>query len=121
VVTLLSVVVAAAALAPASQGVPLAGYCSPSEDICYGAMRLDDGRTELHVSAIKRYFRRYTLCVTPPRSMTRCRQFPLVRIGRIYGSRVILETAFSARPPGVYRATWKLDRRLGPTLRFRRR
>ena len=83
-------------------------------------MRLDNGQTLLRIDTVERYFERYTLCVRPPRGTSRCRSFRISRIGKIYGSPVVLERAFGERSRGVYAATWKLAKPLGPTFRFRR-
>jgi hypothetical protein len=120
---LLVALVAAPGASPATVRT-LAGYCSPSGDVCYGIVdRGGDIRLELTTAA--RYFGRYILCVKPPgggaAGLRRCGSFPVFRAGGgTWASSVRLRRQFPASQAGVYRVTWRLDTQpLGPTLRVR--
>jgi hypothetical protein len=120
---LLVALVAAPGASPATVRT-LAGYCSPSGDVCYGIVdRGGDIRLELTTAA--RYFGRYTLCVKPPgggaAGLRRCGSFPVFRAGGgTWASSVRLRRQFPASQAGVYRVTWRLGTQpLGPTLRVR--
>jgi hypothetical protein len=117
--------IASGAFAAAGASTPtktLASYCSPSGDVCYGAIKRN-GIIRLEITTAARYFRRYTLCVKPPgpgaSGYRRCGSFPIFRHGSTWSSSVRLDR-FPVTEPGICRVTWK--RRgtpLGPTLRFR--
>lgn len=117
----LTLIVALAALAlPASGGaapVPVKTYCSASGDVCFGVFR-KSGAIFLDLTTAARYFRRYTLCVRPPRGAATCRAFPIRRRGRLFASSVRWHTSFPARGPGTYRVTWRLQAPLCPSLSF---
>ena len=120
---LLVALVAAPGASPATVQT-LAGYCSPSGDVCYGVVdRGGDIRLELTTAA--RYFGRYTLCVKPPgggaAGLRRCGSFPVFRAGGgTWASSVRLRRQFPASQGGLYRVTWRLAAQpLGPTLRVR--
>lgn len=97
----------------------LASYCSPSGDVCFGAIARR-GAVRLELTTAARYFARYTLCVRPPARARRCGSFPTFRgrLGTWYSS--VRLTRFWGTRPGVYRVTWRLrSGALGPTLRVR--
>jgi hypothetical protein len=99
---------------------PVARYCSPSGDLCFGIFRA--GGIVFRITTVERYFARYRVCVRPPRGSSSCRTAPIRRQGSLYGSNVRWPRGFGDHGPGVYRVTWsQAGRRLGPTLRFRRR
>jgi hypothetical protein len=110
---------AAGSSASAAALKPIASYCSPSGDLCYG-IRNRSGAIHLEVTTFERYFTRYRLCVKPARAAERCRAFPIRRQGRFFGSIVRWYGAFPSAGPGAYRVTWRLGtERLGPSLTFR--
>ena len=97
----------------------LAGYCSPSGDVCYGIFN-DRRWIRFQLTLAARYFGRYRVCVRPPRGATLCKSFPVRRVGSIYGGQVRWQVQFPNRGNGVYRVTWRQGTRaLGPALRFR--
>jgi hypothetical protein len=114
-VALLAVTTANAAATPT-----IAGYCSPSGDVCYGIFNRH-GKVFLQISTAAEYFNRYTLCVALlPRGdgaehAQRCGAFPLFRqSGPTRGSSVDFAKQFvapSSHPltplPGRYRVTWR--------------
>jgi hypothetical protein len=107
------------AVLPAAGGAAdprrLAGFCTESGDQC-AAIFERAGSVSLELYTAAKYYPRYQLCVQPPRGAQTCRTFPVVRIGRTYGSRVRWAKNFPDRGAGVYRVTW--DRAL--KLSFRR-
>ena len=114
---------AAAASPPRAE--PIASYCSPSGDLCYGVVNRS-GAVYLELATAARYFGRYRLCVrllnaAGAAGAERCGSFPLFRdIGSTWRSRVKYARQFPALGRGTYRVTWKLGSRpLGPALRFR--
>ena len=109
-----------ALLAAAALSSPVATYCSPSGDVCYGIQRRN-GAIVLRIDTFARYFPRYSLCVTPPRGRRVCGSFPVFKRGRLWGSTVRWRRQFPDRGPGRYRVMWRLATGpLGPTLDFRR-
>ena len=123
VCTLFVALLAAAASAGAGESASterLRSYCSPSGDVCYGIFRRQ-GAVFLEISTFARYFSRYRLCVDGPRRGEVCRSFPIRRRGTVFGSAVRWNANFPRERAGVYRVTWKLQSRLGPTLSFRLR
>jgi hypothetical protein len=126
--TILAALIAAVVAAPSAAAGPmptrLASYCSPTGDLCFGAVR-SAGVVRLQITTAARYFMRYRLCLRPPGAggagLQRCGSFPLFRGagGSGYGS--VKLSIFPKTGPGVYRATWRIGSGpLGPTLRFRR-
>ena len=108
-----------AAASPSAK--PVAGYCSPSGDLCFGIFDRG-GAVYLELSTFERYFRRYRLCVRTPKAgaKERCGSFPILRRGRVWASTVKYGRRFPVNGRGTYRVTWRLGARpLGPTLRFR--
>jgi hypothetical protein len=98
----------------------IARYCSPSGDLCFGIFRA--GGIVFRITTVERYFARYRVCVRTPHGASTCRAAPIRRQGSMYGSSVRWPRGFGDHGPGVYRVTWtQAGRRLGPTLRFRRR
>lgn len=101
---------------------PVAAYCSPTGDICYGVINRG-GAVYFELTTAARYFLRYRLCVRPPNGRVLCRAYPLrptPPAGATWSSIVKFAGRYPHRGPGVYRATWRLGTRaLGPTLRFR--
>ena len=107
--------------APEAKPYRIAGYCSPSGDLCYGIVRRD-GAVFLEIDTFARYFSRYRLCVDGPRGGNVCRSFVIRRRGRLFGSRVRWHTSFRGEGAGTYRVRWRLGGEpLGPPLRFRLR
>ena len=101
----------------------VAGYCSPSGDVCLGIFNRG-GAAYLEISTAARYFGRYRLCVRPPgggaAGLQRCGSFPVFRRGSVWHSSVKYGRQFPVVGPGTYRVTWRVgERPLGPTLRFR--
>ena len=116
-VLLLALVWSLGPAAPAPRTV--ASYCSPTGDVCYGAIDRS-GAVYLELTTFAKYFGRYRLCVRPASRGETCRSFPVRRRGQQWGSSVRWYRNFPAAGPGVYRVTWKLGTRpLGPALRFR--
>ena len=114
---LLPLVAALLVAAPAPK--PLASYCSPSGDVCYGAFRRG-GVVRLQITTAARYFPRYTLCVQPPAGARRCGSFPVFRGAAGSGYGTVKLSTFGTPRPGVHRVTWRLaSGPLGPTLRVR--
>jgi hypothetical protein len=110
---------AAGASAPAAAPKPIASYCSPSGDLCYG-IRNRSGAVHLELTTFARYFTRYRLCVKPAGAAERCRAFAIRRQGRFFGSIVRWYGNYPSAGPGSYRVTWRLGtERLGPSLTFR--
>jgi hypothetical protein len=99
-----------------------ATYCSPSGDVCYGITN-KRGVIRFHLGLAARYFKRYRICVHPPRgAATKCRSFPVKGSRAQYGGSVRWDSHFPARGPGRYRVTWHQGtHRLGPPLSFLRR
>lgn len=107
-----------AAVTPEAGAKTLAAYCSPSGDICYGALTRS-GQLFLQITTAAHYFSRYALCVTLlPRGDSaehaqRCGAFPLFRrSGSTWGSSVNLARQYiglpGARPSrGRYQTTWR--------------
>lgn len=109
----------AALLVVAPAPKPLATYCSPSGDVCYGAFKRGTV-VRLQITTAARYFPRYTLCIRPPTSAQRCGSFPIFRGAAGSGYGTVKLSTFGTPTPGVYRATWRLGSGpLGPTLRVR--
>lgn len=116
----------AAVAAPASVGVTIASYCSPSGDVCYGIFNRG-GKVVLRITTAARYFGRYKLCVRllPPGTdaahARRCGSFPVFRQGRsTWGSSVNYARQYPIKRAGRYRVTWSLaSGPLGPPLIFR--
>lgn len=119
---LAAAVLAAALAAPAdaARARPLASYCSPSGDLCFGVIDRT-GAVYLELSTFARYFGRYRLCVrSPGAAAERCGSYPIRHRGRLWGSSIKFARQFPNVGPGIYRVTWRLGAdRLGPTLRFR--
>jgi hypothetical protein len=123
-----AVLLVASVVVGTSDGAPrpktLASYCSPSGDVCFGALDRG-GSVRLEITTAAKYFGRYTLCVRLPGGgaarALRCGSFPVFRgRGGTWTSSIRLARQFPDVGPGVFRATWKAGRRpLGPTLRFR--
>jgi hypothetical protein len=98
---------------------PLATYCSPSGDVCFGAFKRS-GVVRLQITTAARYFPRYTLCVTPPAGPRRCGSFPILRGAAGSGYGTVRLSTFGATGAGTYRAQWRIGSGpLGPTLRVR--
>lgn len=112
-----------AAAASGAEPKYLAQYCSQTGDLCYGIIRLESsGRILFRITTQARYFPRYRLCVKPPTGALKCRNLPINRQARLYGSNVYWRRNFGDHGPGVYRVTWSQNgTRLGPTLRFTQR
>ena len=96
--------------------------CSPSGDVCFGAIDRG-GAVYLDLTTAAHYFDRYRLCVRPPRGgaagLLRCGSFPVARRGAGWGSSVKYARRYPVVGPGTYRVTWLLDGKpLGPALRF---
>ena len=108
--------VAAGGAAPIP-GKAIAAYCSPSGDVCFGVFRRS-GVVYLDLTTFARYFGRYRLCVDGPVGREVCKSFPIRKRGANYGSSVRWSTNYPREGAGVYRVTWKLQQRLGPTLKF---
>jgi hypothetical protein len=80
--------------------------CSPSGDVCYGAVG-SGSAVRLRLTLAAEYFTRYRLCVRGPDGRRDCRRFRVRPIGNgMYGSTVRWARAFPSRGPGTYRATW---------------
>jgi hypothetical protein len=109
-----------AATATAARPRPVASYCSPSGDLCFGVIDRS-GAVYLELSTFARYFGRYRLCVrSPGAAADRCGSYPIRRRGRLSGSSIKFARQFPNVGPGIYRVAWRLGAdRLGPTLRFR--
>jgi hypothetical protein len=98
----------------------IAGYCSPSGDVCYGIFDVT-GVVKFQLTTAARYFSRYRICVRPPRGATTCRSFPVRAVGRNFGGTVVWQRNFPNRGAGSYRVRWRLGAQaLGPALVFRR-
>jgi hypothetical protein len=112
------VVVLAAASAGSGATTPIATYCSPTGDVCFGALR-KSGAVYLDLMIAARYFARYRLCVDPPRGAPTCRSFPVRRRGAAYASSILWHRNYPNRGPGRYDVTWRLQQPLGPPRSFR--
>jgi hypothetical protein len=126
---LIALAALAVVLTPASasaRAVPIASYCSPTGDLCYGIFNRS-GKVHLTISTAARYFKRYNVCVRPiplrsgPKYAERCGSFPLFRqSGSTWGSSVNYARQYPLTFAGTYRVVWKLGSQpLGPPLRFR--
>ena len=112
--TILAVLLCAPAVATARTT-----YCSPSGDLCYGA--LDKGSmVSLRLTLMAGYFTRYRLCVTAPDGTRDCRRFRLHRIEHgMYDSKIRWARHFPRRGPGRYHARWRYAGGvLGPRVSF---
>jgi hypothetical protein len=94
-------------------------YCSPSGDLCYGAVN-KDAKVRLRITLMARYFSRYRLCVRAPSGRRDCEHFRVHRIEPgLYRSTVRWAKRFPYRGPGTYRARWShAGAVLGPAVRF---
>jgi hypothetical protein len=104
--SLLLIAIVVLALAWPAAATARSSYCSPSGDICYGAV--GTGATvKLEITLAARYFTRYTLCVSGPGGAD-CKRFRVHRAAfGTYASSVRWVRHFPGRGPGLYRATWK--------------
>jgi len=116
----IAVLALASALAVPGPAGAASAYCSPSGDYCTRVERRD-GRIFLRIDTFS--FRRYTLCVTPPRGRGSCRDFRLRADSQgLYRSAVRWDRYFPNRGAGAYAVRWKVaGARIGPVLSFRRR
>ena len=119
-ITLVWLLVLAAPSVVAAAAEARSTYCSPSGDLCYGALKRG-GRVYLQIDLAARYFSKYSLCVTPPRGRGECNSFRIRKRGALYGSTVRWSLHFPNRGRGTYRARWRLEGDpLGPSVSFRR-
>lgn len=119
------VVACAAAAALVAAAAPQASaartYCSPTGDLCYGALA-KKAPVKLRITLAARYFTRYRLCVTGPRGPRECRRFGVRERGNgLWEGTVRWARHFPNRGDGRYRVRWFAQRRaLGPAIAFRR-
>ena len=94
-------------------------YCSPSGDLCYGAIGTG-AKVNLRLTLMAGYFTRYRLCVTAPDGKRDCRRFRLHRIEHgMYDSKIRWARHFPNRGPGRYHARWRYaGGTLGPRVSF---
>ena len=110
--------VAAAPASPAEQ-LRVAGYCSPSGDVCY-AITNDSGTINFRLTLAAKYFSRYGICVKPLGQAVTCKTFRVRKTaGSTWGRKIAWQRNFPTAGPKRYRVTWaRGGRRMGPALYF---
>lgn len=104
---------------PASSGSSRSVYCSPSGDLCQGALKIR-GRTYLSITLAAKYFSTYELCVKPPQGARECDRFSVKRKGSGYESRVRWSAHFEDHSKGTHRVAWYADgQKIGRGVSFR--
>jgi hypothetical protein len=120
-VVLLVVGACTAALALPATASARSTYCSPSGDVCYGALK--SGKTvKLNITLQARYFTRYRLCVTPPKGKRTCISANVMKAKNgTYASTISWASKFPNRGQGTYTARWYTgSSSLGPAVTFKR-
>jgi hypothetical protein len=113
----LAAAIGAVAAAPASAA---STYCSPSGDLCYGAMANPPVR--LNITLMAEYFKRYRICVTGPDGERDCKRFRIRQVNNgLWVGKVRWARHFPNRGRGTYKVRWfGLGEALGPPVTFRR-
>jgi hypothetical protein len=112
--------VAAALLAGAAATAEArSSYCSPTGDLCLGALG-KGAKVRLRLTLAARYFTSYRLCVTAPGGARDCRRFRVRRGAHgLYESTVRWAAHFPSGGPGTYHARWRSGgNALGPAITF---
>jgi hypothetical protein len=112
---LVTVVLAAAALAPAAAAKVT--YCSPTGDYCTSAAKVK-GVRYLRITSFA-FNGRVKICVRDPKGGRVCHSFRLTMSGQSYGLNIRWRRHYPDRGPGTYRVSFFLGTmRLGPVLAF---
>jgi hypothetical protein len=106
IITLLAVLVVAAAPAPASASHLPLDACSPSGDVCKSVRRVD-GVRRLRIMLAADYFERFRLCVTGPDASPTCHTYRIRDLGATFGSSIAWRANFPFEGRGDYKAVWK--------------